>query len=163
MEKVKKPKKTKKLWKSILGWVVYLAILAGLVFGVPRGLAYVLKTDYPMASITSGSMWPSLKKGDLVVIKGITNKNEINLNDIIVYKNNPSTSSGRFAGFTIHRVIELREDTLITKGDANNINDAPIGYGEVIGKTINFKGKIVKIPKIGYISLLINPNKANAQ
>ena len=154
-KKLKKPKKQKKLWKSILGWFIYLAILVGLVFGAPKGLAYVLKTDYPMASITSGSMWPSLKKGDLVVIKGVQSKDEIKIGDIVVYIN-PK-------GFTIHRVIELKADTLITKGDANNVNDVPIAYSEVIGKTINFKGKIVKIPKVGYISLLINPNKANAQ
>jgi len=154
LKKPKKQKKQKKLWKSILGWFIYLAILAGLVFGVPKGLAYVLKTNYPMASITSGSMWPSLKKGDLVMIKGVQSKDEIKIGDIVVYIN-PK-------GFTIHRVIELKADTLITKGDANNINDAPIAYSEVIGKTISFKDKIVKIPKIGYISLLINkPANAN--
>lgn len=146
--------KINKTAKTIISWTLYIAFLTALVFGVPKGLAYVLKTDYPMASITSGSMWPSLKKGDLVVIKGITNKNEINLNDIIVYKN-PK-------GFTIHRVIELRGDTLITKGDANNVSDAPIAYDEVIGKALTIKGKIVKIPKIGFISLLIG-KKANAQ
>jgi len=141
--------------KKIIGWIVYIAILFGLVFGTPKLLVYVLDTDYPMASITSGSMWPSLKKGDLVVIKGVKNKEDIAMGDIVVYIN-PK-------GFTIHRVIELKENTLITKGDANNVADSPIKYEEVIGKALVYKDKIVKIPKIGQISLLINKGKFNAK
>jgi len=36
--------------KSAIGWILYLALLAGLILGVPRGLAYFLETDYPMAN-----------------------------------------------------------------------------------------------------------------
>jgi signal peptidase len=145
----------KKSIKKAIGWVIYIVILFGLVFGTPKLLVYVLDTDYPMASITSGSMWPSLKKGDLVVIKGVDNKEDIAKGDIVVYIN-PK-------GFTIHRVIELKENTLITKGDANNVADSPIKYEEVIGKALVYKNKIVKIPKIGNISLLINKPKFNAK
>jgi len=137
--------------KSAIGWILYLALLVGLVLGVPRGLVYVLKTDYPMASITSGSMWPDLKKGDLVLIKGIQDKSEIKVGDIVVYKN-PK-------GFTIHRVVKLDEDTLITKGDANNVNDSPVRYEEVIGKTLTFSKTIVKLPIVGGIGLLMNRSK----
>lgn len=140
-----------KIVKSILGWILYIAILVGLIVGIPKGLAYVLKTNYPMASITSGSMWPALKKGDLVFIKGINGKNDIKVGDIIVYQN-PK-------GFTIHRVIEMREDTLITKGDANNVSDAPVSYNEVIGKTVNISNKPLRIPMLGMVSVFINRNK----
>src|SRR3989344_5093155 len=102
-----------KFWKNLSGWIIYLAILAGLIYGVPRGLVYILKTPYPMASITSGSMWPELKRGDLVFIKGINSKDEVQLGDIIVYKNQ--------VGFTIHRIVKINGDTVITKGDANNV------------------------------------------
>ena len=137
--------------KSIIGWVVYILILAGLVYGVPKGLAYFLKTDYPMASITSGSMWPALKQGDLVLIKGVEGKDEVNIGDIIVYQN-PK-------GFTIHRVIKTGEDTLTTKGDANNVEDNPIEYEEVIGKAVTINDNPVRIPFIGKIGLLINKAK----
>lgn len=139
--------------KSIIGWIVYIGILIGLVFGVPKGLAYVLKTNYPMASITSGSMWPSLKKGDMVLIKGVSDKNEIQLDDIVVFRNEK--------GFTIHRVIKLDEDTLITKGDANNVQDAPVRYEDIIGKTLNFNNKPVRIPLLGTISILMNRSALN--
>ena len=36
--------KMNKVVKSILGWLIYLAILAALVWGTPKGLAFVLKT-----------------------------------------------------------------------------------------------------------------------
>lgn len=134
-------------FKSILGWALYLAVLAGLAFGTPKALAYVLDTDYPMASITSGSMWPVLKKGDLVFIKGIHSKEEIQLDDVVVYRN-PE-------GFTIHRVIKLNENNLITKGDANNISDAPVKYEDVVGKAVTLNEKILRIPVLGNLSILL--------
>lgn len=143
--------KTKKIIKDTIGWILYIAFLIGLVYGVPKGLAYYLETDYPMASITSGSMWPVLKKGDLIFIKGIDSRDEVRKGDIIVYQN-PK-------GFTIHRIIELREDTLVTKGDANNVSDSPISYNDIIGKTVDWNDKPFRIPFLGSVGLLINRNK----
>ena len=142
--------KTKKIIKETVGWIVYIAFLIGLVYGVPRGLSYYLKTEYPMASITSGSMWPVLKKGDLVLIEGIDSRDELRMGDIVVYKN-PK-------GFTIHRITELRENTLVTKGDANNVSDSPVAYEDVIGKTVDWNGKPFRIPFLGSVGLLINKN-----
>ncbi len=143
--------KTKKTLKNIAGWILYIAILIALIWGVPKGLAYTLKTEYPMASITSGSMWPALKKGDMVLIKGIEGKGEIKEGDIIVYENQK--------GFTIHRVIKINEDTVVTKGDANNVSDSPVKYEKIIGKTLTLNDKPLRIPFLGNINILINKNK----
>lgn len=140
-----------KVLKSTISWVLYIAILIGLIYGIPRGLSYFLKTDHPMASITSGSMWPELKKGDLILIKGINSKEDINIGDVIVYSN--------IKGFTIHRVIEMNEDSLITKGDANNVKDSPIKYEEIIGKALTINEKTFRIPFLGIISVFINKDK----
>ena len=137
----------KKFLKNIAGWILYIAILVGLVYGIPKGLAFVLKTEHPMATITSGSMWPSLKKGDFVLIKGINSKEEIKVGDIVVYKN-PK-------GFTIHRIIQMDEDTFVTKGDANNTNDPPIKYEEIIGKPLGSNQKPFRIPILGNIGIFI--------
>lgn len=137
----------KRNFKNLLGWAIYILVLAGLVFGTPRALAYALKTDYPMASITSGSMWPVLKKGDLVFIKGVHSKDDIQVDDVIVFRNSE--------GFTIHRVMKLNENNLITKGDANNISDAPIKYEDVVGKAVTFNNKIIRIPALGNISIFL--------
>ncbi len=44
--------KIKQFLKSLIGWGLYIGFLVGLVFGVPKGLSLLLKTEYPMASIT---------------------------------------------------------------------------------------------------------------
>ena len=135
-----------KFVKKSIFFFIYVGLVVGLIYGIPRGMSYLLKTPYPMASITSGSMWPSFKKGDLVFIKGISSKNEVALGDVIVYENE--------LGFTIHRVVELKEDTLVTRGDANNISDVPISYDKIVGKALVTKsGKVLRIPKLGLVSV----------
>ena len=140
-----------KALRSTISWILYVAVLVGLVLGTPKALAYFLDTEYPMASITSGSMWPALKKGDLVFIKGVDGKEDISIGDIIVYRN--------IKGFTIHRVTKLNKDTVVTKGDANNVADSPVKYEEVIGKSLTFNNKPFRIPFIGRISVLISKAK----
>jgi len=140
----------KKFWKNLIGWVLYIGFLVGLIYGTPRGLSYALKTNTPMASITSGSMWPALKRGDLILIQGIESGEEIKVGDIIVFQN-PK-------GLTIHRVKEIREDTLVTRGDANNVDDAPIQYEEIVGKALTINNKPLRIPLVGLVSVFINQN-----
>ena len=140
-----------KIIKQIIFWVFYIAVLAGLIYGIPRGLAYVLKTDHPMASITSGSMWPSLKKGDLILIKGVESQDEVKIGDVIVYTN--------AKGFTIHRIVEIDGDTVITKGDANNVKDAAISFDKIVGKPLYLGEKPVRVPLLGMISVYLNKDK----
>ena len=141
----------KKVFKNIIFWAIYLAILVGLIYGIPRGLAYVLKTEHPMASITSGSMWPSLKRGDLILIKGVESREEVKVGDIVVYTN-PK-------GFTIHRIVEINGHALVTKGDANNVKDAPITFDEIIGKPLYFGEKPLRIPLLGLASVYFNKSE----
>jgi len=132
--------------KSMVSFAIYVAIIFVIIFGLPRFLSKTLNTPYPMAAITSGSMWPALEEGDLVFIKGISGE-EIKVGDIIVYRN------GERATFTIHRVVSLGEKTIITKGDANFSEDAPVSYEDVIGRAVNLRGKPVHIPYLGSITV----------
>mgnify|MGYP001585020127 CR=1 FL=1 len=134
--------------KSIIWWVLYLAMVIGLVYGTPKALSYILQSEYPMAAITSRSMWPTLKKGDMVFIKGIASREEIEIGDIVVYQN--------LQGFTIHRVERKNEGTVVTKGDANNTEDSPVKYEDIIGKTVTFREKPVRIPWLGNVSIALD-------
>ncbi len=67
--------------------------------------------------------------------------------DIVVYRNE--------RGFTIHRIVKMNEDTFVTRGDANNIDDQPVKYEELIGKTVNLKNKPLRIPYLGNLSQII--------
>lgn len=136
----------KKVLKVILDIVIYVGIVALIFWGLPVGLSKWLETPYPMASITSGSMWPVLKEGDLILIKGIKSKEELNVGDIVVWSN-PK-------GFTIHRIVKLNEKTLTTKGDANFKEDEPVKYEDIIGKAYKVGDTYVRIPYLGFISVI---------
>lgn len=137
--------------KEIVEWSAYILLLFGIVYLAPKTLSYFLKTPYPLASITSGSMAPLLQRGDLVLIKGVSEKDQISVGDVIVYKND--------RGFIIHRVVRKNEEDVITKGDANTIVDIPVKYEEVVGKALVVNEKPFKIPLLGTLSLIFNNEK----
>lgn len=146
----KKPKKKAKSF--LVNFLVYVLIVGGIVFGLPRFLTWALKTPYPMAAITSGSMWPALKEGDLVLIRGISDSSEIQVGDIIVFQNRSNNT------LTIHRVVKLG-DKITTKGDANFTEDAPVDFADVIGETLVLRGKPIRIPYLGSVTVFASSLK----
>ena len=136
----------KAIVRSTINIVTYIVIVGVVVVGLPKFLSWSLNTPYPMAAITSGSMWPILKEGDLVFIQGVS-RSELKVGDIIVYRN----ADG--AGFTIHRITKLKEDTLITKGDANFMDDSPVKYENVVGRSYQIFGKYARLPYLGFVTV----------
>lgn len=148
--------KYKKIIKTILEWILYIVIFVAIVWGTPKLLVKLLHTDYPIASITSGSMWPVLKQGDIVFIRGYSgNKADLKIGDVIVYRNDAANIAER-GTFTIHRIIELHDTTLVTQGDANDVADTPIAYSQVVGKMITFRNQPLKIPWLGNLSQMFH-------
>lgn len=151
--KAKPPKPPRPRWRKtvrkIAGVVAYLAIVALLVVGTPKFLSWYLKSDTPMAAITSDSMWPALKRGDLVFIEGVRLE-QLEVGDVVVYANQ--------RGFTIHRVTQINPEqgTLTTKGDANNVSDTPVKASEVIGRAVAWGDQPIRIPKLGLISIFVS-------
>ena len=135
--------------RKVLDAIVYFVIFFGIILGLPKFLTWSLNTPYPMAAITSGSMWPALKEGDLVFVKGIK-KEELAIDDIIVYRNKVNNT------FTIHRVVKLNADTVVTKGDGNFGEDSPALYGDIMGRALTVFGKPVHIPYLGSITVFAN-------
>ena len=80
---------------------------------------------YTMFEVATGSMSGTIEAEDLIIVE-LTNN--VKKNDIITFKSNDS--------FITHRVIEVRDNILITKGDSNNSVDNPINKKQVIGKVI---------------------------
>ena len=78
-----------------------------------------------IAIINSGSMQPTLNIGEMILIQ---EKKEYNVNDIVVF------SETDF--LVTHRIIEVNEKEISTKGDANNIKDEPISKQNIQGKVI---------------------------
>lgn len=144
--------------KAIGETVFYAAIILLLAAATPKALGYALRTEYPIASITSGSMWPALKKGDMVFIEA-AERGRLVVGDIVVYRNSV-TPEDKDTGFVIHRIVKVDGDIFETKGDANDVSDDPIGYEEIVGKTVIWNGKPLKIPKLGNLTIWISEMKA---
>lgn len=140
------PKKEKFIRRAFI-FVVYVAIVLFVALSMPKILARVLGTPHPMAAITSQSMWPALKRGDLVFIKKIM-PSEIKKGMIVVYRQGQS--------FIIHRVVKTGKNTVTTKGDGNTDTDPSIDRSEILGAVPTVKGRLLKIPFLGRISTFAN-------
>lgn len=114
-----------------------------------------LINGYNFYVVMSGSMEPSIKTGSVVAVK---EESKYELNDVITVKmeNDPSQT------YT-HRIVEVKEGTYITKGDANESNDGdPAIKDLVVGKVfanIPFIGYAVNFAKqpTGFILMVIVP------
>ena len=101
----------------------------------------IIKGFYPFgvktAIVLTGSMEPTLKINDFVIVK---KPKSINVNDIVTYKNEGDKNE------VLHRVVRLMGDTVVTKGDANNVEDEPIKIDQITGvyvRKVRFLGKII--------------------
>ncbi len=86
--------------------------------------------------VVSGSMEPTIKIGDLIVID-LDDRGYI-IGDIVTYYD-------EFHTFVTHRIVDVREGKFITKGDFNNAEDRPLERKNIIGKYM------FKIPYVGNI------------
>lgn len=108
-----------------------LAVL-GVVLGITVYFANarnVVGNQIPMpfgtgaAVVLSGSMEPTLSKGDLIIVQ---KTDTVKPGDIVVYQSGSS--------LIVHRVISVDGDTVVTQGDANNIPDEPLQRSQIKGK-----------------------------
>lgn len=146
-------KKHKSVLRSTFHWLLYFISVGALIWGFPRFLSWKLGTNYPIAAVTSGSMWPELKRGDLVLIQGAS-KESIGVGDIVVWQQGGSSANSGQAGFIIHRVVKLSEEGVITKGDGNFKEDLLVDWDKVVGKAITRGGKAFRAPYLGFMSII---------
>ena len=105
---------------------------------------------FGMAVVMSGSMEPVLSVDDLIIVK---KSNDYQIDDLVVYQ----TSSE----LVVHRIIDIDEEKVITKGDANNTEDDPIELksikGEVVGvvENIGWLIEFLKSPIVVVTVLII--------
>ena len=95
-------------------------------------------------AVLSGSMEPEIPVGSVVCIKE-TVPEELTEGDVITYILSGDT-------LVTHRVVsvDLENQQLITKGDANNVEDgSPVAFSEVVGK------EVFHVPLLGYLSIYI--------
>ncbi|MDA4124612.1 MAG: signal peptidase I [Thaumarchaeota archaeon] len=118
----------------ITGFVIFILAFAYLE------LAYARRVD-------STSMLPTLEPGDLVVVQHVS-ISDVRVGDIIIY--DPPCSA---TGYTvIHRVVQIQNTGLITKGDNNPGTDQFLGIATSPITQDCLSGKVVFV--VPYIERL---------
>lgn len=125
-------KKIISVFKIIL--IVFLIVFI-ICFGSIVYQKKVLKSSMPNlfgyagGTIVSGSMEPNIKIGDYVIVSV---NGGYDVGDVVMFKRGNS--------YIAHRVIEVFDDGIITKGDANDTEDKKISNDDVVGPVI----KVIK-------------------
>lgn len=141
--------------KKLFKWFIYLLITLLIVLAIYKFITVkVLKKDYSnvfgysIFEVISGSMSPSIEKYDLILVKI---GKDYKIGDVVTFKDD--------GAIITHRITEIRDNILITKGDANNTKDRPVEEEKIIGKVIKVFSKgsvwinILKTPKIIFMLL----------
>ena len=97
-----------------------------------------------LCAVVSGSMEPNLPTWSLSFVSTRTKYEDVQVGDIVVYVRE---SDGKRI---IHRVIEITDEGMVTKGDHNKIDDG------VSTTKANFYGKyLFHVPWLGRLPVLI--------
>lgn len=151
---MKQENKKKQIWKGILR--ILLLSICGMIIGLNLyqlnanrlvGNQLPMPFGYGAAVVLSGSMEPEISKGDLIFVKETLDYTE---NDIIVYQDGNM--------LVVHRIIQINEDEIITKGDANNVTDKPIQKTAIKGEVVAwlpYVGEFVNVIKTPIGTILV--------
>ena len=113
--------------------------LTGNVLPMPFG--------YGAAVVLSGSMEPAIMVDELILVKA---DDSYDVGEVVVFQ------TGKI--LVVHRLVAVDGETVVTRGDANNTNDQPIGIDQVKGKVIAHiphVGKMVRLLKTPAATLLL--------
>ncbi len=141
--------KSKKVFSVIKKVVAVLLCLTVMAAATSFVVSLIKKKPLPMifgygaCVVVSGSMEPTISVNDLIVVK---EKTDLKVDDIVLYKDGES--------LVVHRIVNITNngEIIVTKGDANKVNDTPFNRSEVVGEVM------FHIPAIGrLVSFLQSP------
>lgn len=95
-------------------------------------------------AVLSGSMEPSYPTGSIVYVRPIAG-DEVKIDDPITFCSDGKT-------VVTHRAVKIDAEakTIVTRGDANETDDAAIGFDDVIGKVV------FSVPLLGYVAVFLS-------
>ena len=138
----------KNIFKDLMPLILLILVISGIWFGATT----VIKNDTPFFVVSSGSMKPILEVGDIIVVSGINQYEELKVDDIIVFT--LPTDSKRVI---VHRINSIDKDgergiEIKTKGDNNpNVDGWTVLEKNYIGTVIT------SIPSVGKITIWLSP------
>lgn len=108
--------------------VVFLILLVVIIVKlnmVFSGKNYFLINGYSIFCVATGSMEPTISQNDIIIVKNV---DTYKVDDIITF------SKGN--EYITHRIVSINNETVTTKGDANNAIDVAINKDKIIGKVV---------------------------
>jgi signal peptidase len=159
-----KPKKSpKKKDLIIAGIIIFIAFFG--TFGVFWIMKAALNTQIPLVVVTSGSMEPTIYRGDLLIVQGKDPADIKNgtiadrQGDIIIY-DSEGLWSWSVGEPIVHRVVNKSYNEaegrwyFVTKGDNNGDTDPPGSWAEIPVPEERILGVVVTIiPKVGWVKI----------
>lgn len=146
--------KFRKIYKTISNILFYILLILLLVYTINLLMYRVINKDklprffnYYVFNVASGSMEENIHMGDYIIVK---KTNNVKVDDIVTYQKDNY--------FITHRIIRIDGDKVVTKGDANNLEDNEILKKDIVGKFL-YKSKLIeclikyRFPIIGFIVL----------
>lgn len=133
--------------------IFIIFVVVGIVT-IPILLRHFLGIDQPIMTVVSNSMWPKLSRGDIIFVVQ-AQEDDIEIGSVVVFRHE--------GGLAVHRVVEMTDWSITTKGDANVKEDEPIYYSNVVGRVPSIGSWLIKIPWIGHIALLANPQAGTVE
>jgi signal peptidase I len=149
--------------KDYVQTVVMIIITIMIVIVFWYGLTFAFRTEHPLLAVASGSMEPTLYKGDLILVQGVHNACEIHAaskdanppGDIIIFHKPTDPSE-----LIVHRAVEkINEDGscyFYTQGDNARTNPGrdpwTVRESDIVGE---YTG--AKVPWLGHIALFFEP------
>ena len=119
-------------------------ILATALIALGAAVALLWIAGIRPYAVVSGSMEPEISVGSICVVNHNASYSKIKKGDIIAFRAGEDV-------LVTHRAVSVTEDGIITKGDANNAEDAaPVKKKDFVGKTM------FSIPLIGYIITFVH-------
>ena len=148
-------KKIQKIIGKLVNVLIVLVIIAIIicaysVFSIKvLHKGYVNFFGYSIFEVATGSMKEEINIGDAVLVKI---NDDYKVGDIVTYQSGED--------YITHRVVSKRDGYVITKGDANNVNDNPIDEKLILGRVVKIMPqvgvwkKVILTPKVIILILL---------
>ena len=144
VEKLKKIFGITRVIMRFVSWIfiamLTLAIIVFLITGISGEMPMFF--GYTIQRIASESMEPELHTGDVIICKKVTDVSDISIGDIVTFQVQDSFKNQNIT----HRVLVAPYDdgngdiVLVTKGDANNVDDGEISINDVKSKCLRKAG-----------------------
>lgn len=130
------PQPTRRWWH--IAGSVFFALFAVLLV---TGAVVVNVQHWKLEPVLSGSMRPGIQPGDLAIVRPVP-ADDIHVGEIIAYLPPEQPRP------VLHRIVSLNAKGLVTKGDANRVDDP---WGRVKPESGQIDRLVVVVPKVGFL------------